>query len=76
MYDDVDWERKTSGVLSGCATAAGLAVGLAAMCPVTLVGVALFAALSGAATAEHRANALQLQESLAKDMQGKNFPIQ
>ena len=42
----------------------------------TLVGVALFAALSGAATAEHRANALQLQESPATDMQDKNVPVQ
>ncbi|CAE7687484.1 unnamed protein product [Symbiodinium sp. KB8] len=76
LYDDVDWERKTSGVLSGCGAAAGLAVGLAAMCPVTLVGVALFTAISGVATAEHRSNAMRLQESLVKDMEAKNVPMQ
>ena len=54
LYDDVDWERKTSGVLSGCGAAAGLAVGLAAACPVTLFGAALFTAISAVATAEHR----------------------
>ena len=76
MHDDVEWERKTSGVLSFGTAAAGLAVGVAAMCPVTLAGVVLFSAISGAATAQHRANALQVQESLAKDMEAKNVPIQ
>ncbi|CAE7687162.1 unnamed protein product [Symbiodinium sp. CCMP2456] len=76
LYDDVDWERKTSGVLSGCGAAAGLAVGLAAMCPVTLFGVALFTAISAVATSEHRSNAMRLQESLVKDMEAKNVPMQ
>eukprot|EP00438_Fugacium_kawagutii_P004134 Skav211258 [mRNA] locus=scaffold3676:158327:161479:+ [translate_table: standard] len=76
MYDDVDRERRTSGVLSFCGTAAGLTVGIAAMCPVTLVGVALFAAFSAAATAGHRQAAWEVQESLAKDMAAKNVPIQ
>jgi len=76
LYDDVDWERKTSGVLSGCGAAAGLAVGLAAACPVTLFGAALFTAISAVATAEHRSNAMRLQESLVKDMEAKNVPMQ
>ena len=76
LHDDVEWERKSSGVLSACAAATGLAVGVAAMCPVTLMGAVLFAAISGAGTAEHRVAALQVQESLAKDMEAKNVPIQ
>eukprot|EP00435_Cladocopium_sp_Y103_P026404 s22_g6.t1 len=76
LHDDVEWERKTSGVLSLATAAAGLAVGVTVMCPVTLAGVALFSAISGAATSQHRANALQVQESLAKDMEAKNVPIQ
>eukprot|EP00435_Cladocopium_sp_Y103_P017089 s22_g4.t1 len=75
LHDDVEWECKTSGALSACTAAAGLAVGLSLMCPVTLAGVALFSAISGAATSQHRTKALQVQESLAKDMEAKNVPI-
>lgn len=76
LHDDIDLERKTSGVLSGCTAATGLAVGIAVACPVTILGAALFGVASGLASAEHRARAMHVQNSVIKDMEAKNVPIQ
>ena len=76
LHDDIDLERKTSGVLSGCTAATGLAVGIAVACPVTILGATLFGVASGLASAEHRARAMHVQNSVIKDMEAKNVPIQ